>query len=206
MTPEEREARRKQFEERMKNMPPEERAQWEARMRERGGSGGRRRRCGRTASGGSAQAVEGKPAATIEAVARERGQVATAIGANADPTHGAVRRPGSRRTTATTIDALFAPIPVVEGPRPCVAVHQQAAEVGPRAHRHHRRHVDRGARDARHRAAAGRHRGRHQRHDRPRTAAASGSAGFRQQSADAAARSARVAAVPGGGGGGGRGR
>ena len=48
MTPEEREARRKQFEERMKNMTPEERAA----MQQRGGGRGGFQRGGDTAAAG----------------------------------------------------------------------------------------------------------------------------------------------------------
>ncbi len=95
MTPEEREARRKQFEERMKNMSPEERERWETRMRERGDRAqspddGANRQGGR-ASGQRSVAQQRPPAAPVQQ--------------------------GSRlsTTTATTIDALFAPIPVVEG-------------------------------------------------------------------------------------------
>ena len=111
MTPEEREARRKQFEERMKSMSPEERAQWEARMRERGtGRGG----------AGSPQGGEGQAGATAENRGGRGGGARTgAPGAGNRPNtnNAAPQQSGSRiaNTTATTIDALFAPIPVVEG-------------------------------------------------------------------------------------------
>jgi HlyD family secretion protein len=119
MTPEEREARRKQFEERMKNMSPEERAQWEARMRERGGRGGFGRGdagagSGREGAGGGRGSGPGTPAA---------GQNRQNAGAAATPQGGrstqspASPREGSRiaTTNATTIDALFPAMPPVEG-------------------------------------------------------------------------------------------
>lgn len=88
MTPEEREARRKQMEERMRNMSPEERERWEARMREgRGGRGGGPGTPGR----GPAGAQSGRTP-----------------GGNAPAT-------GIAATNATTIDALFAPVQISEG-------------------------------------------------------------------------------------------
>ena len=89
MTPEEREARRKQMEERMKNMSPEERAQWDQRMREgrgRGNAGGGRG----NAPGGRQNARSGNPGGQPRA--------------QAPPTAS-----GITATNATTIDALFAP-------------------------------------------------------------------------------------------------
>ena len=106
MTPEEREARRKQFDERMKSMAPEERAQFEARMRERGrGSDGRSGDSGRADSSGRGA---GAGSAAGGAQSRQGNRQAAPAPAPAQS--------GSRlaNTTATTIDALFAPIPVVE--------------------------------------------------------------------------------------------
>ena len=122
MTPEEREARRKQFEERMKSMSPEERAQWETRMRERGrgrGSAG----SPQGGSAGSPQSSDGQSGQTAESRGGRGGGAGTgASGAQNRPnrqasTNGAAPQTGSRlaNTTATTIDALFAPIPTVEG-------------------------------------------------------------------------------------------
>jgi HlyD family secretion protein len=89
LTPEEREARRKQFEQRMANMSPEERQRWEQRMREGGSTGsprggGRGGRTGASRDGGASQ-----PARTAPAPAAASG--------------------------ATTIDALFAPLRPTEG-------------------------------------------------------------------------------------------
>ena len=79
LTPEEREARRKQMEERMKNMSPEEREQM---MRRRGGRGGN----------------PSDPGARQGTGARD------------------ARQPSGLATTeATTVDALFAPLPPTEG-------------------------------------------------------------------------------------------
>jgi hypothetical protein len=93
MTPEQREARRKQMEERLKNMSPEERERYEARRREGGGRG----------FGPGGQATEGGG----------RG------GAQAQQS-GRRNQPGSTSTSPTspanapTIDALFAPLPPTE--------------------------------------------------------------------------------------------
>lgn len=84
MTPEEREARRKQMEERLKTMSPEERQRWEAR---RGGRGG------------------GPQGGQDPARGTGRGN------APASPAPAS----GINATTATTIDALFAPLPPTEG-------------------------------------------------------------------------------------------
>jgi hypothetical protein len=109
MTPEEREARRKQFEERLKNMSPEERAQWEARMKERGGRGGFNRGDGNAAreGGGRGEGPGGQ----------NRNQRAGAQPGSARQTVTAPAQSTSRlaNTTATTIDALFAPLAAVEG-------------------------------------------------------------------------------------------
>jgi HlyD family secretion protein len=119
MTPEEREARRKQFEERMKSMSPEERAEWEARMRERGRGRG---------SAGSPQGTDGQSGQTAENRGGRGGGAGTgAAGTQNRPNSQSASRQGSpnapapqsgsrlANTTATTIDALFAPIPIVEG-------------------------------------------------------------------------------------------
>jgi hypothetical protein len=100
MTPEEWEARRKQFEERLKNMSPEERERWEARMRE-----GRRGRGDNPATGSSGPGGRGGAGQSGPSRASRGG------------TPAAGSQQGSRITnsSATTIDALFAPIPPVEG-------------------------------------------------------------------------------------------
>ena len=101
MTEEERAARRKQMEERMKNMSPEERAQWEERMRSRGQGGGRGQGPGGFQRGDRASTGDGN----------QRGQ-----GNSQAPTTGRTADPGSAlsRTNATTVDALFAPPPPTE--------------------------------------------------------------------------------------------
>jgi HlyD family secretion protein len=94
MTPEEREARRKQMEERMKNMSPEERERWEARRRE-GGGGGRGFGPGtQPAQGGGRGGVQGQQSG------RRSGQPAPA--------------PTMNSTNKATIDELFAPLPPTE--------------------------------------------------------------------------------------------
>lgn len=92
MTPEERQ---RWMEERMKNMTPEERNQWQQRMaqREQGGRG--------QGPGGNVQRGEGNQRG--QGVERAQGQRAGGEGGSA-----------LSRTTATTIDALFAPPPPTE--------------------------------------------------------------------------------------------
>jgi len=108
MTEEERAARRKQFEERMKNMSPEERAQWEERMRSRGQGGGRGQ--GPGGPGGSQRGDGSQRASTGDG--NRGGQ-----GNRQAPTTGRTADPGTAlsRTNATTIDALFAAPPPTEG-------------------------------------------------------------------------------------------
>jgi HlyD family secretion protein len=110
--------RRNRFAERMQNLPPDERDAVMARMRERGidpanpGGGGRGRFGGRGAGPGGGAAADaastgaarrGRGAsAPGEAVARGRDNAASAPSAN------------GREDGATTIDALFAPLPRTE--------------------------------------------------------------------------------------------
>lgn len=111
MTEEERAARRKQFEERMKNMSPEERAQWEQRMQGRGrGEGGRG-----GAPGGSRQGAPRPDGGQQRAQGGQSGQRPSAgsgqAGSQAQANEGSILT----RTHATTVDALFAPLPPTEG-------------------------------------------------------------------------------------------
>ena len=92
MTPAEREARRKQFEQRMANMSPEERERFQARMREGGGRG---------RSGNGSNGTDG--AGRAQAGRRGSGRAASA------------NAPGLSTSGATTIDALFAPLRPTEG-------------------------------------------------------------------------------------------
>jgi HlyD family secretion protein len=87
LTPEEREARRKQMEQRLANMSPEDRQRWEARMREGGGRGGRNGSRDGNQDGGSARQGDGQARS-------ER---------------------GNRGDQPSTIDALFAPLRPTEG-------------------------------------------------------------------------------------------
>lgn len=105
MTEEERTARRKQFEERMKNMSPEERAQWEERMRSRGQGGGRGQ-----GPGGFQAGERGQRTSTADENQPRQGN-------RQAPTTGRTSDPGAAlsRTNATTIDALFAAPPPTEG-------------------------------------------------------------------------------------------
>jgi HlyD family secretion protein len=95
MSPEER---RRRFEERMASMSPEERAQFEARMRERGmdpnNPGGGRGGFGPGGPGGASQAGR--------------------AGAPGSQRPAAERDPSANRAGAQTIDQLFGPLPVTE--------------------------------------------------------------------------------------------
>ena len=93
MTPEEREARRKQMEERLKNMSPEERERFEARRREGGGRG--------FGPGGQGTEGGGRGGFQGQQNGRRGGQATTPA-------------PPMNATNATTIDALFAPLPPTE--------------------------------------------------------------------------------------------
>jgi HlyD family secretion protein len=94
MTPEEREARRKQMEERMKNMSPEERERWEARRREGGGFTGSPR-------GGRGFGPGGQGGAQGQQTGRRSGQAAAPA-------------PTMNSTNKATIDELFAPLAPTE--------------------------------------------------------------------------------------------
>jgi hypothetical protein len=89
LTPEQREERRKQMEARMASMSPEERERFQ-RMRQGGGRGGSQRGQSQDAGAG----WSGRPQDARSPQSRPTGIAAT---------------------NATTIDALFAPLPVVEG-------------------------------------------------------------------------------------------
>jgi HlyD family secretion protein len=108
MTPEER---RKRLEERLKNMSPEERERFEARMREggRGGFDGGRGQSGEFGGGrGLTQGTDGVPfqGGNRQATTRSRDNAAAA----GDPTS----QSRTIASGATTIDSLFGPLPVVE--------------------------------------------------------------------------------------------
>ena len=96
MTPEQRETRRKQMEERMASMSPEERERWQARMREGGGRGGSQRDNAQADARGGGRAPQ--PAG--------QGRQGQRSNAGASPL---------ATTSATTIDALFAPLQATEG-------------------------------------------------------------------------------------------
>jgi hypothetical protein len=98
LTPEEQAARRKQFEERMKNMTPEERAA----MQQRGGGRGGFQRGGDTAAAG-----QGGRGSNPSGGMNRQGTGARDNSAQA-PSRLAT-------TTATTVDALFAPLQPTEG-------------------------------------------------------------------------------------------
>ncbi|MEO7156286.1 MAG: efflux RND transporter periplasmic adaptor subunit [Vicinamibacterales bacterium] len=110
MTPEEREARRKEREERMKNMTPEEREAMMARMRNGGGRGGGGR------DGAPAAAGRGNaPAGAAGAQRSERAGISPQGGARRTPATGGTPSSPLMATRATTIDTLFAPIAIPEG-------------------------------------------------------------------------------------------
>ena len=105
MTPEER---RKRMEERLAQMPPEERERFQARMREGGG--------GRGGFGGGTPEGGGVGGGNRDGGARQGAGVAT--GAQAGNRQGGrTSQPAGLPATAqgaTTIDSLFGPLPVVE--------------------------------------------------------------------------------------------
>ena len=113
MTPEQREAFRKQREERMKNMTPEEREAMQARMRNGGGRGGGGGRDG-MGGGGRGNAPGGgqggERAATADGASSRQAETRQGAGATAK---GADSPMIAAR--ASTIDALFAPITIPEG-------------------------------------------------------------------------------------------
>ena len=111
MTPEER---RKRFEERMAQMTPEERAAFEQRMLERqaqGGFGGRFGGPGGASEGGQ-QAQRGEGAAFDRGGGDRRPEAAA--GASRTQPGRLASTPSLSTTGATTIDALFGPLPAVE--------------------------------------------------------------------------------------------
>ena len=114
MTPEER---RKRMEERMAAMTPEERAAFQERMAQRAQGGGGR---GGQADGGNRQGVPGEaqgggrsgPGSGDRAVANR--QSASPQGGTRTTPMGRVASTPSMTGTATTIDSLFGPLPVIE--------------------------------------------------------------------------------------------
>ena len=106
MTPEERQ---KRMEERMASMSPEERAQFQERMRQRqagggggrGGFGGGQGMTGGQGAGGRGGNAQGQNAGQGSRRGQLQGQQA-------------VNSRSAAVTSATTIDALFAPLPVIE--------------------------------------------------------------------------------------------
>ena len=176
------------MEERMAPMTPEEREQFQARMRERMAQAAAARRHRRGQGGGRhrapAQRQAGQAGGSARATARAR-WFASCISAR----------------TPSTIDSLFGPLPIRRDPRPRVALHQQAAQAGQPAARHQRRHLHRSARSRTSSSKA------------PKSSPASSPASNGEPSAAAAGREPDQQSAdgpqrgrgPGGGGGGGRG-
>jgi HlyD family secretion protein len=113
LTPEQREERRKRLEERMAALTPEERAAFQERMAQRGQSGGERGGFGgaqapgvQAPGGGRGGSRPGQPGTSPQAASNQ----ARARGAGM----GRVASTPSMSGTATTIDSLFGPLPVVE--------------------------------------------------------------------------------------------
>jgi len=111
MTPEQREERRKRMEERMAAMSPEERAQFQERIRQRQQNGGGGNFTGNGAGnfgggrgGGNVSANNGGSMNGGSAGSRSA----------ARPADGAASSRTPSAATATTIDSLFAPLPQVE--------------------------------------------------------------------------------------------
>jgi hypothetical protein len=106
MTPEQREERRKRLEERMATMTPEERAAFQERMAQRQNGGG-----GRGGFGGGQGQFGNAPGGGQPGSAR---QSASAQGTTRSSGIGRVASTPSMAGSATTIDSLFGPLPVVE--------------------------------------------------------------------------------------------
>ena len=113
-------------------MTPEERERFEERMKEREAQGGGGFGGGQPAA--DPAAGPGGHGRRRAAAQRQRGRTPQPAATRRDPRRGIdrQRRRRARRITsgATTIDALFAPLPPVETPRPRLALRQQAAEAG----------------------------------------------------------------------------
>jgi hypothetical protein len=112
MTPEQREERRKRLEERMAAMTPEERAAFQERMAQRGQNGGRGGLGAGQAPGG--QAPGGGRGGFSTSQPATSPQSANAQGRTRGAGVGRVASTPSMGGTATTIDSLFGPLPVVE--------------------------------------------------------------------------------------------
>jgi hypothetical protein len=112
MTPEQREERRKRLEERMAAMTPEERAAFQERMAQRGQNGGRGGLGAGQAPGG--QAPGGGRGGFSTSRPATSPQSANAQGRTRGAGVGRVASTPSMGGTATTIDSLFGPLPVVE--------------------------------------------------------------------------------------------
>jgi hypothetical protein len=113
MTPEQREERRKRMEERMASMSPDERAQFEERMRQRQQNGGG----GSYSGNGAGNFGGGRGGGSVSAnggASRSGGATAGNTGKNAAKTDAAAGSKPSSGSNATTIDSLFAPLPQVE--------------------------------------------------------------------------------------------
>lgn len=114
MSDEERQKRREAF---MANMSPEDRERFTARMREREASGGGRGGFGGGERGGSGGGERGGSGGRAGAPADQNaGRRGDRSGATMDASRGITQRASSITSGATTIDALFAPLPSVERP------------------------------------------------------------------------------------------
>jgi HlyD family secretion protein len=114
MTPEEREKRRQEMQQRMASMTPEERAQFEERRRQREASGGGRGGFGGGEGIGGGRGGRGQGQNAGAAPGQARG--GQSAGSRRGQLQGqqATNSKSAAVTQATTIDALFAPLPVVE--------------------------------------------------------------------------------------------
>jgi HlyD family secretion protein len=113
MTPEQREERRKRLEERMAAMTPEERAAFQERMAQRGQSGGGRDGFG----GGQGQFGNAQGGQGGGRGGAQTGNTRQGANVQGNPRGSAMGRVASTPSitgTATTIDSLFGPLPVVE--------------------------------------------------------------------------------------------
>ena len=130
---------------------------------------------------------------------RRRAEASNAVCRRRKPRGAAAPRcPTPRNPRATTIDALFGPLPTVETVGRVWRLRRQPTEADARATRHHRRPGDRADRGR----PAGRHRARHERDDGNENQAGPAAAG----GIPSVGRPRRTAAAGGGNRGGGGGR
>jgi HlyD family secretion protein len=107
------EERRRRFQERMASMTPEERAQFEARMRERGIDPNNMGRGGAGGPGMGQREGAGRGQSPTASAAGQRGPVSSGLPGQGRPS-GTSAAGAANPASAQTIDQLFGPLPVTE--------------------------------------------------------------------------------------------